>query len=509
MENFHIPASPAGEALSKDFTATVNGCELPVKQVRVTAVPFNTWWPGHQRPIDQTEPASYANFNLSGSVRVEIVCHTKRVESVEIKPSAFGITPVVEGQKISFTLDKPRHFTVEVNGRSGCLHMFVSEPECYNVDKNAPDVIYFGPGVHKAGLIELVSGQTLYLDEGAVVYGSVFAQNAENIRVLGRGVIDSAPYKRIQEYTGTGRAGEEILAALREKNVGRGIGNVLMLGCKNVLVDGVIFRDPPEWSFNIYHCENVKIHDVKLIGLWRYNADGIDIYLGKNFELSHCFIRSFDDSVIARGACGANDEDVFENMLTHDCVLWCEWGRALEMWTSSRAAHLKNIVFRDCYIIRVAHVAIDLQIYGSGPTWMEDILCENIYVDTDRHADRPIYQKEDAQVYEKRTDDDYLPILCFIGNAYKFDRPFNKIGLRADVNFTNVTFRNIHVAAHRMPQSIIKTIPGFMRAKNIVFDGIYFNGKRLSTADELNLCLEDHADEASDGAVSELDYIIR
>ncbi|MGN1121852.1 MAG: hypothetical protein ACI4RV_05760 [Eubacteriales bacterium] len=497
MSTLHIPNVPAGEIISRDFTVTVNNEVLPVRSLRVTAIPFNTWWPGHQRPTEQTEFASYADFSFSGSVSVEIVCHTKRVKDVQIRPTALGITPVVDGQKITFTLDKPCYFTVEVNGWHNCLHLFADEPENYGVDIHDPNVIYFGPGVHKAGLIELTSGQTLYLDDGALVYGSVFAKDAEHIRVLGRGVIDSSPYKRIQEYTGKGIPGEEILDALKEKNVSRGIGNVLMLDCKDVVIDGPVFRDPPEWSYNIYHCEDVRIHGVKLIGLWRYNADGIDIYLGKNFELSHCFIRSFDDSIVARGACGPNDEDIFENMLVHDCVLWCEWGRALEMWTSARTAHLKNLVWRDCYILRTAHVAIDLQIYGSGTTVMENVLCENIYLDTDRHADRPIYQKHDAQIYEN-TDEDYLPLLFFIGNAYKFEKPLNKLGLPVDVSFTNVTFRNIRVNAHRMPQSIIKTVPGYMRVKDIVFDGVYLNGKPCRDAEEMNLCLTADAAEQTD-----------
>lgn len=483
----HIPAMPEAETVSPDFTAKANGLNLPIRYIRVTAIPFNTWWPGHQRPKDQTEFASYTNFSLDGKAEIEVVCHTKKIESVEIKPTAFGIVPHIDGQKISFTVYKPCHFTVEVNGWHNCLHVFVSSPENYGVDINDKDVIYFGPGVHKAGLIEVKSGQTVYVDESALVYGSVFAKDAENIKVLGRGVIDSSPYKRIQEYTDSDAEGEEILSELKKRNVSRGIGNVLMIDCKNVLIDGLVFRDPPEWSYNIYHCENVRINDVKLIGLWRYNADGIDIYLGKNFEITGSFIRSFDDSIIARGACGASDEDIFENMLTQNCVLWCEWGRAIEIWTSQRTSHMKDIFFKDCYIIRVAHVAMDIQIYRSGPTYIDNVVCENIYVDTDRHADRPIYQKQENQIYEKRYDDDYMPILFFIGNAYEFDKPLNPLGLPADVNYTNVAFRNIHVTGHRMPQSILKTIPGHMRIENVSFDGIYLGDKRFESFDDMNI----------------------
>ncbi len=493
MCNVHIPSIPESEPLSGDFLFTADGKTVPVRKVRVSAMPFNTWWPGHQRPENQTEWASYVNFSLSGKTHIEIESLRKRPEHVEIRPLAFGLTPDIKDRKISFDLDKPCHFTVEVNGFHNALHVFVSEPEHYEVDIHDPATIYFPAGVHKAGFIELHSGETLYLDEGAVVYGSVFAENAENIRVLGRGVIDSSPYVRAEEYTRTRKSGEEVLDELRAHNIGGSIGNVLMRGCRNVLIDGVIFRDPPEWSYNIYHSEDVKIHDVKLIGLWRYNADGIDLYLGRNFEITDSFIRSFDDSIVARGACGRNDEDVFENLRVENCVLWCDWGRAIEMWTSELPAHLKNIVFRNCYIVRTAHVAIDLQIYGSGTTRMKNILCENIYVDTDRHADRPVYQKTDRQVYDGANAADYLPILIFIGNAYKFMVPKNRFGVPADVLFENVIMRNIRVHAHRAPQSIIKTLENYLRTENVLIDGVYLNGTRLADAKSMNL-------DASDGS---------
>lgn len=490
--SLYIPSCPTGEALSEDFRFTADGLDVPVKKVRVSAMPFNTWWPGHQRPTDQTEFASYANFSLDGRAHIEITCLTRRAENVEIRPSAYGLTPQVEGRVISFDLDKPCHFTVELDGPHKALHVFVSEPEHYDVKLDDPHTRYFPAGIHKADLIELASNDTLYLDEGAVVYGAIFAKNAENIRILGRGVIDSSPYLRGCECTGRNRPGEEVTSALRAKRVGNSIGNVLLVNCKNVLIDGVIFRDPPEWSFNVYHCESVRLHDIKLIGLWRYNADGIDIHLGKHFEISDSFIRSFDDSIVARGACGLLDEDVFEDMRVKNCVLWCDWGRAIELWTSERTAHLKGISFCDCYVIHTTHVAIDLQIYGSGTTVMDDILCENIYVETDRVADRPVYQKEDRQVYDGGSTD-YLPLILFIGNAYKFEKPINPLGFPADVVFSNVMLKSIHVRSHRTPQSIIKTIDGHMRTENVCIDSFYLNGRRVTNAAEMGL-------DAPDGA---------
>ena len=491
---YHIPSVPA-EELSDQYAVFIGEDRVPVRKARVSAVPFNTWWPGHQRTLDQTEMSAFASFEMTEGepLTVKVVCLKVGVGHVDIKPTCFGITPKVEGQVISFTLDRPRHFTVEINDVHHVLHVFVSPAKDYGVDKYANNVRYFGPGIHRAGLIRLYSGETLFIDEGAVVYGSVYARNADNIRVLGRGVLDAAIYSRNDIPDGNGNDRLVIRRELRRLNVRNACGNLLMENCHHVEIDGVIFRDPPEWSFNLYNCEDVLINDIKLIGLWRYNADGIDIYLGRRYEIANSFIRSFDDSVVARGACSPFDEDVFEDMNVHDCVLWCDWGRAIEIWTSQRTAHLKNIFFKDCQIIRTTHIAMDIQIYQSGPTYIDNVVCENIDVDTDEHGLRPVYQKNDTQLYQN-TDDNYLPILCFVGNAYKFDAPYNPMGFQVDVHYSNILFRNIRVTGNRMPQSILKAIDGYMTLENIRFEGIFFNGKRLKSAKAMALDIEGEPD---------------
>ena len=97
------------------------------------------------------------------------------------------------------------------------------------------------------------------------------------------------------------------------------------------------------------------------------------------------------------------------------------------------------------------------------------------------------YALTDLQVYDGAAADDYLPLLIFIGNAYKFEIPQNRLGFTPDVVFKNITLCNIRVNAHRMPQSIIKTLDGYMRTENVKIDGVYLNGKRMEDAGEMNL----------------------
>ena len=64
------------------------------------------------------------------------------------------------------------------------------------MDKAAPGVRYFGPGVHEVGNLELEDGETLFLDGGAVLYGSVWAIHKKNVRIVGYGVIDGSREER-------------------------------------------------------------------------------------------------------------------------------------------------------------------------------------------------------------------------------------------------------------------------------------------------------------------------
>ena len=57
-----------------------------------------------------------------------------------------------------------------------------------------PNVLYFGPGVHRPGKIELKSGETVYIAGGAVVYTAIGGRGVSGVRILGRGIIDTSEF---------------------------------------------------------------------------------------------------------------------------------------------------------------------------------------------------------------------------------------------------------------------------------------------------------------------------
>ncbi len=154
----------------EDYKVKINGKEVELNTARVSAVPFNRRWPGHQRGLEQTELINFLSCAADEPIDFEITPKNP-FEKIDIRPKSLGIVPKkTDNGTIVFTLDRPSHFTVEPFGRNNALHIFVDPIANYNIDFKDENVIYFGKGEHDVGEIELKSNQTLFIDEGAVVY---------------------------------------------------------------------------------------------------------------------------------------------------------------------------------------------------------------------------------------------------------------------------------------------------------------------------------------------------
>ena len=224
-EDFKVYPAPPGEPAADDFWVSVNGKSLFVHRARVSAFPINQIWPGYQRPLDQTELASFAYWDMSTPVDVEVISR-RPVRTVEVRPYSSKIRPLVDGNRITFALTKPSHLTIEVNGTHHALHLFVNPIEEKCVNLHDPNVKYFGTGIHQAGKIELKSGETVYIDGGAVIHGAIEAKGAAEIKILGRGILDTSTFNR----------GD------------RARGSIYLYQCSDVEIDGIVLRDPNVWT---------------------------------------------------------------------------------------------------------------------------------------------------------------------------------------------------------------------------------------------------------------------
>ena len=461
--------APQGEALSEHYEVTVDGVAVPVYACRVSAEPFNQVWPGYQRPLDQTELAGFACWDMTGPVSVE-VRSLRPIESVVVRPRASGIEPQVGGDRLRFTLDRPRRLVVEVNGPHHALHLFAGSPESDVPAPDAPGVRYFGPGVHRPGRITLESNQTVYLAAGAVVYGSVQANGAENIAVRGRGILDVSPFPR-----------------------GEGGGAVRFADCRNIVIEGIVMRDPDVWCCSLFGCRNALIEGTKLVGLWRYNADGIDVCNSQDVTIRDCFVRAFDDAIVLKGLKSqptSFDDRPVSNVQVSGCTIWCDWGRALEIGAETCAPEFSDVVFQDCDIVRTTHIAMDIQ-HGDRAL-VRNIRFDNIRVEMEDPNPRPQFQQSPEDRYAPTPDGDYLPALAVIviqGTHYSKDDQRGSV--------RDVLFRNISVTAPRMPASSLQGFDAEHTVDGVTFEELRFNGEPLADAAEARVSVGGHVANVS------------
>jgi len=470
---------------------TLEGTPVPLRTARVSAMPFNRRWPGRQRSIDQTELAPFASFETDGPVRVEL-CYPSLPKEVVVKPLSRGVTPETDGCRVAFTLPGSGQYTVESDGWHEALHIFADPVKTYEVDVDDPNVIYFGKGVHDAGTIRLHSGQTLYIDEGAVVYATVRAYEAHDIRILGRGILDNSRNKEKILYDVDCADGSfAVLNAEREHFI-------QLEYCDGILIDGVTLRDSLVYNIRLVCCTNARIENVKIIGNWRYNSDGIDMHNCASVTIRGCFIRTYDDSICVKGFDYAQDEKdmvhngraylVFDDVLVEGCVIWCDWGRALEIGAETRAKEIMNIHFRNIDIIRSSSVMMDVQNVDYAD--VHHITFENIRAEYDRVTQAPTIQTSDAHAFVDDPNSAYMPALMCSCVYYQ---PEYSAGGQIRGRNRGILFKDIEVFADRMPPSSFTGFDAAHQSSNIRIENLRRNGKPVASLDEARVTVGEFA----------------
>lgn len=469
------------EKKSDDFKVEWENKNIDVYSCDVSAYPFNRVWPGKQRSFDQTERASFVSFGSDGEVTLEIKPKNEFGEVV-VRPLSKKIVPVIGENVINVTFPGPGQYSVELDGIHNTLTVFVNPEKDFDADKENDNVLYFAPGVHILDeRIYLENNQTVFIDKGAVVYGSFNAVEKKNVRILGYGIIDNSRMKRAEEING---------CAVLDPNAGIHTGNpIFMDRCENVLIEGVTIVDSSGWNIYLDGCKNVTVDNIKLIGMWRYNADGCDFCNCENAVLRNSYLRTFDDCVTVKGFKLNNNLPV-KNILVENCVLWCDWGRALEVGAETAAPFMTDIVFKNCDIIHGSSVMLDVQ-HGDGSD-VTNVHFEDINIEYCGKEQMLAIQESDDAKYPY-TDESCVPVPFYIvigSSMWSIDKHTG--------NVKNVYFKNINITTPQgIPQgSGILSEEDNSTIENIFFENILVNGKKCS-AEDLGLSVGKNASNIS------------
>ncbi|MBQ0080998.1 MAG: right-handed parallel beta-helix repeat-containing protein [Alistipes sp.] len=208
-------------------------------------------------------------------------------------------------------------------------------------------------GIYLTAPIKLQSGVELFIDADATLLASpdledyperkdvvhcsndlprfrnvalIYADEAHNIAISGRGTIDCNGHLFVKEKTGNEWRGMRFERTVSpEKTVAR---VVFFAGCSNVTVTDIkMVNQPAGWSYWINDCDFVIFDRCKILARVDYpNNDGIHINSSRNVTISNCLIETGDDSIVIR----ANNRTlkqikICEHIVVTNCTLrsWC------------------------------------------------------------------------------------------------------------------------------------------------------------------------------------------
>lgn len=478
----HIYPVPAGEVISHDLAVSADGINVPVHEMYVSAYPFNRRWPGHQRSEDQRELAYFVSFDMDAPVRI-VIRPNRAFQAVVVRPASKKIMPSVKDGSIEFTLSSTGGYSVEIDGTHHALHLFANPCKKYDVDPKDENTLYFPAGLHEAGLIELKSNQTLYLDEGAVLFARIYAKDAENIKILGRGILDNshihAEILFVPEKTGEG---DFALHNAKRHHT------IRLEACRNIEIDGITIRDSLVYNIAPYNCDDVVINNVKIVGCWRYNSDGIDMQGCRRCHVSNCFIRTYDDSICVKGL-----DETYQgavrfsgDIIAENCVIWNDWGKCLEIGAETKADDMSRIVFRNCDLIHLTGPVLD--IFNVDHADIHDVTYENINVEYAKAYQKSQIQKNDDDVFDSTDAPGFLPTLM---SASIVKHPEYSYGREKRGKIHDITFRNIRVTAPAMPPSHFFGYDEDHQTRDITIADLYLNGNKITSLAEANISMGD------------------
>jgi len=359
-------ALPA-EIRSDRFSVTVNGVAVPVAHAAA----------GYH----------FADFDIASSAEIAVTAPTDGYwnKGIEVQPWRHGIRPRREGRTLRITISQPMKLSISRPGDryadAEMLFLFANAPETEVPEPGDPGLRYYAPGVYREN-IHVKSGETVYLAAGAVVFGSLNVWEAENAKILGRGIVihDGAQNPNKDE-------------GWQHRPDWHGI---TMHEARRVVVRGItcVVRSRT-WMIQLQGCSDLRLENLKVIGGCRGNAnqDGIDWLGCGDTVVRGCFFRCADDIFALYGNTGFYDRTVsvpgkdVRNILVENCVLSTSVSNVVRVGWPRKVFNSDRFTLRNCDVIHM----------GSGACYVPFALAE-FWAEPDGKGSHTNYLFEDVRL---------------------------------------------------------------------------------------------------------------
>lgn len=392
-----------------------------------------------QVDMDAVQNASMVQFDMGEPVEVMVKKNNGTIREVDIRPLNNNIRYERTKNVIVFRLDKPQYLSVEFNGdRLHNLHLFANplETEVYKEAKEG--VMYFGPGVHRPrdlpnNQLRIPANTTVYLAPGAVVKAKLLVDGVENVRIIGRGILDH-PVRGIE-----------------------------VTDAKNVLIDGITVVNPDHYTVFGAGTKGLTVRNLKAFSCKGW-SDGIDLMCCRDVQIDHVFLRNSDDCIALYnhrwnwwGGSG--------NINVQNAVLWADIAHPINIGghgdpESPVGEVIENLTFRQIDILE--HDEDDVPYQG----------CMAIDCGDNNRVRNVLF--EDIRVESIQE-----------GRLFHLNVRFNKKYDKAPGGeIENVTFRNVTYNGVGENRSLIQGFDGNRKVENVLFDNIVINGRRMKDLNE-------------------------
>lgn len=387
-----------------------------------------------QVDMDKVQDASMVQFDMGSPVEVMVKKNNGTLRETAIRPLNNRVEYKQVQNTIFFTLDKPQYLSVEFNGdRLHNLHLFANPLETETYEKEEKGIMYFGPGVHRPkdlpnNQIRIPSNTTVYLAPGAVVKAKLLIDNAENVRIIGRGILDH-PIRGIE-----------------------------ITDSRNVLIDGITVVNPDHYTVFGGGATGITIRNLKSFSCKGW-SDGIDLMCCRNVLIDNVFMRNSDDCIALYNHrwnwWGGSGDITVQNS-----ILWADVAHPINVGghgdpDSPTGEVIENLIFRNIDILE--HDEDDPPYQGcmaidcGDKNHVRNILFENIRVESIQEG-RLFYVK--------------------VRFNEKYDKaPGNSID--------GITFRNITYTGIGENPSVIEGLDKERLVKNATFENVVINGERM------------------------------
>ncbi len=461
------PEIPESEA----FRVWVNGGEMFTGRIHAQ------WW-----------KYSFCAFDFEKPITIR-VRFAQAIKWVDIMPSILKIEHnSIDDNTFEFTLNEPKKITIIINNdMSNTLHILTNLPE-----KNRPDpvdkyVLYYKAGTYDIGVLDLKSNQTLYLESGAKLKGMVRIRDAENVKIMGRGMIDGTDNKS----DGSNRFSNQQFRLIYMDN------------SKNIRIEGITLFNSLRWTVHSYACNNIEVDNINIVNI-NYGSDGYDISGCQNVKVTDSFVRANDDCIVLKSLSlednmyypnpRTKNPDV-KNILVEGCSLWnMSYGNVFEIGFELRCDKIADITFRDCDVLMQEGRGAVCSIHNSDNAVVENVLYDNIRIENANQArshklfDVAIlfsywsYDRfSNRQMRDKyRYNDAWGNLLPVLPGKEEFHATH-----RGHVR--NIHFRNIQVLDGKFPYSVINGFDKDHIVDGVTFENISVQGRKINNAKELKL----------------------